>query len=217
MSLPYGKVCDSDHYSICTKASATEHSWRDREQDREDDVGVVQGKRDGGHRGGDIPGSYTHIGERTAETRRVGVSGIPEGKSSLRMFDKFACMKYPYGGWQFGRKGIRGCNREEQECRTTDGEGIICPACGRVSSARQKRARTGRPVEEGARSAALAAALCGLAIGGLSQARKRCRHHAFTGLRHAAGLAGGHDLCNASHRAGFREAFDSCFQYPFRP
>ncbi len=143
MSLPYGKACDSNHYSICTKASATEHSWRDREQDREDDVGVVQGKGMAVIEAGTCPDHIRILASVPPKARRVGVSGIPEGKSSLRMFDKFACMKYPYGGWQFGRKGIRGCDGEEQECRTTDGEGIICPACGRVSSARQKRARTG--------------------------------------------------------------------------
>ena len=76
---------------------------------------------------------------------------------------------------------------------------LFAPLAGELAAHGKRRPAQGRPVEEGARSAALAAALCGLAIGGLSQARKRCRHHAFTGIRHAAGLAGGHDLRNASH------------------
>ena len=80
MSLPYGKACDSDHYSICTKASATEHSWRDREQDREDDVGVVQGKGMAVIEAGTCLDHIRILASVPPKTRRVGVSGIPEGE-----------------------------------------------------------------------------------------------------------------------------------------
>ena len=65
----------------------------------------MRAERGRNHRSRSVSRPYPYAGKHTPQAKRIGVYGIPEGESSLMIFDQFANLKYRYGNRQFWCRG----------------------------------------------------------------------------------------------------------------
>ena len=76
LDLPYREMCDSDHYSICTKVQKANNIWKDQSRHRTNIKKIVRMERRRNHRSRGLPRSHTFAGIHTAKDKRIKFHGI---------------------------------------------------------------------------------------------------------------------------------------------
>ena len=83
LNLPYRKMCDSDHYSICTEIPAKNILWRNASGNRENLARIVRMEGCNDYRSRSVPGPYPHAGRDSAENECGKLYGISQGKKQF--------------------------------------------------------------------------------------------------------------------------------------
>ena len=94
MTLPYGEVRDSDHYSICAEITAQNDLWEVQAGNRKDTPKNVRKQRNRDSGGEGVYRPQTHEHQDSAGTQ---IMGYLKGKSSRMLFEGFQNLKYKFG------------------------------------------------------------------------------------------------------------------------
>ena len=101
LDLPYRKMYDSDHYSICTEIQETGDIQRNKGRRRENVETVMSTERDRDNRSKLCPDHIHKLISIPPKYSVAQIMGYLKGKSSLMIFEKYANMKQKYGNRHF--------------------------------------------------------------------------------------------------------------------
>ena len=92
-------------HCIYPKISSANHLWTDKSGHRRNTARTMQKEGDKDYRSKCMQRSHPYVCRNTAKVCNCGNYGIPEGKSSLMIFDRHANLKYKYGNRHFWCRG----------------------------------------------------------------------------------------------------------------